>query len=244
MFETASARETSVRAIRPAFPIPESISLREATTVEEGAPSAAWNWLAAALDELDYGILLLVGDGHAAYINHAARVELAGDHPLQILRGSLRARLGFDAAPLHDAIDQASLRGLRRLLTVGQGARRASLSIVPLPMTDTGQRAVLVVLGKTSMCESLSVQAFARAHGLTSAETRVLAALCGGTAPADIARQLRVAISTIRTQISNIRAKAGAESIRSLLQQLALLPPLMSILQHSSPLREHPRASG
>jgi len=205
--------------------------MREKASPDDGAASATWHWLAGALDELDYGILLLVDDGHAAHVNHAARMEIGDDHPLQILGGSLRARSGRDVAPLHDAIAQASLRGLRRLLTVGQGVRRTSLSIVPLAMSDTGQRAVLVVLGKTSMCESLSVQAFARAHGLTSAETRVLTALCGGIAPAEAARRLGVAISTIRTQIGNIRAKTGATSICALIRQVAVLPPLKSVLR-------------
>jgi DNA-binding CsgD family transcriptional regulator len=191
----------------------------------------AWQWLAAALDELDYGILLLVDGAHAAHVNHAARVELDGAHPLLLLGGRLRARSAHDVAPLHDALAQASLRGLRRLLSVGDDAQRTSISIVPLELPCAGSRAVLVILGKNSVCESLSVEGFARAHGLTGAETRVLAALCTGAEPAEVACQLGVAISTIRSQIGSVRMKTGAPSIRALVQQVAVLPPLKGVLR-------------
>ena len=83
------------------------------------------------------------------------------------------------------------------------------------------------------MCEALSVQGFARSHGLTAAETRVLVALCEGTPPGAVAAQVGVAISTVRTQIGNIRQKTGAESIRDLVRQVAVLPPLMGVLRGS-----------
>jgi hypothetical protein len=40
-----------------------------------------------------------------------------------------------------------------------------------------------------------------------------------------------VGLSTIRTQIGSIRLKTGASSIRALVRQVALLPPLVSALQ-------------
>jgi hypothetical protein len=53
-------------------------------------------------------------------------------------------------------VSDASLRGMRRLLTLGKDAERASVSVVPLEAADAGPRAVLVVLGKRTVCESLS----------------------------------------------------------------------------------------
>jgi DNA-binding CsgD family transcriptional regulator len=196
------------------------------------APSRARHWLAATLDEIDYGMLLLHDGPHVLQVNHAARAELDGAHPLQLLGRELRARHSHDVVPLADALRGASQRGLRRLLTLGDGEQRASVSVVPLPAgDDTSSPVTLLILGKRQVCELLTVQGFARSHGLTSAETRVLAALCQGTPPAEIAVQVGVAISTVRTQISTIRGKTGTESIRELVRQVAVLPPLMGVLR-------------
>lgn len=199
---------------------------------ERRSSSQVRHWLAATLDEIDYGMLLLHDGPHVLQVNHAARAELDGTHPLQLLGRELRARHPQDVTPLADALRGASQRGLRRLLTLGDSEHRTSLSVVPLPASDDRFGPVtLLILGKRHVCELLSAQGFARSHGLTSAETRVLAALCQGTTPAEIAVQLGVAISTVRTQISTIRSKTGAESIRELVRQVAVLPPLMSVLR-------------
>lgn len=198
-------------------------------------PDRATRWLAATLDEIDYGMLLLTDEVRAMHANHAARAELDARHPLQLLGRELRARRPQDVLPLADALHAAARRGLRKLLTLGDGAHRVSISVVPLSLPDDGCGPVtLVMLGKRRVCEELSVQGFAQSHGLTAAEVRVLAALCRGTPPTAIAAQVGVAISTVRTQIGNIRLKTGADSIRALVQQVAALPPLMGVLREAA----------
>lgn len=196
----------------------------------ESVPPAVWRWLASTLDELDYGIVLLFNGMRIVHINDAARVELDDKHPLQLLGDELRAKRACDVAPLHEAVTDAALRGMRRLITVGKDTDRACVSIIPLEAADAGPRAVLVVLGKRSVCEPLSVQGFARSNQLTGAETRVLVELCKGISPAQVARQAGVAISTVRSQIGSIRLKTGAENIRALVRQVAVLPPVKSVL--------------
>jgi DNA-binding CsgD family transcriptional regulator len=189
-------------------------------------------WLAQMIDEIDYGMLLLSADAQLLHANHAARAELDAGHPLQLLGRTLRARLAQDVAPLHDAL-AAAQRGLRRLLTVGGGTQRVSVAVVPLgALGDAGDRAAtLVVLSKRELCEALSVHWYARAHGLTQAETRVLEGLCRGLQPREIAQAHGVELSTVRTQVGQIRAKTGADSIRGLVAQVARLPPLLSALR-------------
>lgn len=232
MFETAHSVSAAHRALPPVA-MGVALHRRAAASNSESVPQAAWHWLAAALDELDYGIVLLFDGTHVVHINDAARVELDDKHPLQLLGNELRARLARDVGPLHEAVTDASLRGMRRLLTLGKDAERASVSVVPLEAADAGPRAVLVVLGKRTVCESLSVQGFARSYGLTAAETRVLVALCNGIPPAQAAVELGVAISTIRSQIGSMRLKTGAESIRALVRQVAVLPPVKGALRHN-----------
>jgi DNA-binding CsgD family transcriptional regulator len=191
----------------------------------------ARHWLSAALDELDYGMVLLIDGLRILHVNDVARGELDADHPLQIAGGELHARNTRDGTQLHEAVTDASTRGFRRLLTIGEGAEEASVSVVPLEAAGGGKRAVLLVLGKRSVCESLSVQGFARSHGLTSAETRVLLELCNGAPPAKVASKFGVAISTVRSQIGSMRQKTGSSSIRALVRQIAVLPPVKGVLR-------------
>jgi DNA-binding CsgD family transcriptional regulator len=86
-------------------------------------------------------------------------------------------------------------------------------------------------MGKRQMCGGLGVHWFARNHGLTLAETRVLEALSEGLQPSEIATRHGVGISTIRSQIGSIRSKTHSDSIGALVRQVAVLPPLVGALR-------------
>ena len=190
-------------------------------------------WLAAVLDEIDYGLVLLDADTHVVHLNQAARVELDGAHPLQRHGREIRARRAQDERALADAFDAAQ-RGLRRMLSLGDAKLRANVAVVPLAGPCGVSTATLLMLSKREVCETLSVQGFARCHRLTGAETRVLLELCRGAPPGEIASELGVAVSTVRTQIGNVRLKTGAASIRALVRQVAVLPPLVNALRHAA----------
>ncbi len=216
-----------------------------ASHLAAAAPALSYNgperrtgraWLAATLDEVDFGMLLLTDTDHVVHANHAARIELDGEHPLQMFGQVLRARHSHDVPALHDALHNAAHRALRKLVTLGEGARRVSVSVVPIGDAQRpGDGATLLMMSKRQTCESLSVQGYARSHGLTGAETRVLMLLCLGYAPADVAAKLGVGIATVRTQIGSIQLKTSTDSIRALVQQVAGLPPLMSVLRQALP---------
>jgi DNA-binding CsgD family transcriptional regulator len=214
MFELIAPRAANATAAAPA-----------AVATATRADDALAGLLAASMDEIDYGLLLVAEDGQALHANHAARAELDTEHPLQLLGRMLRARASRDVAPLFDALAAACGRGLRRMLTLGEGSHRVAVVVVPLP------GAALLMLGKRQVCEDLSVEGFARAHQLTPVETQVLKALCRGVRPGAIARQHGVALSTVRTQVGSIRAKTGAESIGALVRQVAVLPPMVGALR-------------
>ena len=198
---------------------------------DTAAPPLA-RWYELMLDEIDYGVLLLGSDAQVLHINHAARCDLDALHPLQLLGRQLRARDAADVVRLHDALQAATQRGLRRLLMLGQDAHRLALAIVPLRSGGTdGQVATQLSMGKRQMCGGLGVQWFARSHELTLAETRVLEALSEGLQPNDIAARHGVGISTIRSQIGSIRSKTRSDSIGALVRQGAVLPPLVGALR-------------
>lgn len=187
--------------------------------------------LAQALDLLDHGVLLLASDGRVSHLNKAARRELARGHALQLVAGRLQTRRGADAAALREAVQVAALRGFRRLLALGQGRERCSVAVLPLqPLAEQADHGVAVVLARRQLCDPLTVEWFARSHGLTMAETNVVKGLCEDLTPQEIAEQQGVGLATVRTQIGSIRSKTGACSIRALLHMVALLPPVASLL--------------
>lgn len=187
--------------------------------------------LAGALDEVDYGVVLLTGRDRIHFANRAALAELASAAALRVFEGRLRTARSLDACALERALGEAESRGLRHMLVVGHGEHRLALSVVPLPNASLAERSgTVVMLGKRQVCHPLSIAGYSRFHGLTAAEGRVLAELCNGAKPQDAARHLAVSISTVRTQIASIRAKTGAASIFALLRQLAVLPPVLVAL--------------
>ena len=188
--------------------------------------------MAQMLDTLDYGMLLIADDGQVSHVNKAARRDMDDMHPLQLDGGQLQARQVQDITPLRDALLGATQRGLRRLLQLGDGRERVSVAVVPLPALGAdGLPGAAVLLGKRQVCEELTVDWFARANSLTMAETAVIKGLCADYTPQQIAERQGVGLATIRTQIGSIRQKTGACSIRALVRQVALLPPLVSALQ-------------
>ena len=67
---------------------------------------------------------------------------------------------------------------------------------------------------------------FAKERGLTSAEGQVLAQVCKGLRPHEIATRHGVQVSTVRTQLRAIRQKTASDSVRDLVQKVSVLPPL------------------
>lgn len=191
-------------------------------------PSPIGHWLEAALDELAHGMIVLDDEGRVVHANRTARALLAqADHPLQLVDGQLRMRPGDDATALREALHDARVRGRRRLLLLGRAGRQVRVAAIPLGEPDApADRHCLLMLGRDDAAASLSLQWFACQHQLTPSESRVLDGLCAGCTPSEIAQGQRVALSTVRTQISSIRGKTGAGSIRDLLRQVAALPPV------------------
>ena len=188
--------------------------------------------IAILLDELDYGVMLLRDGVQVVHLNHAARTEVSLGRSVDIVDGQLRARRSVDAQALGDALVAAAQRGLRRLVTLGAEADRIAVSLIPIGSPSPGvSRLTIAVFGRRRLCERMSVQWFARAHSLTPAESTVLELLCDGLDPRDIAHANSVGMATVRTQVNSIRGKTGAPSIRGLIQQMAMLPPMVNQLR-------------
>ena len=182
-----------------------------------------------SLDHVGRGMLLVAAGGRVLHANRLAMQALDASHPLQLREGRLQARDPADAQRLDAALQAGLQRGLRHLLPLGGGEHGATVAV--LPIDAGGSAAVLVSLEQPRRGQDMAVQWYARQHSLTSAETGVLEALLDGLSPVDIAGAKRVALSTVRTQIGQLRLKTGARSIRQLLDRVGGLPPMMVVVQ-------------
>ncbi len=203
-----------------------------ATDSDRFAYSPLVAWMTALLDQIACGLVLVDAQARVRYLNLAALRQLDSLHPLVLAGQQLQARCPEDQAPLKAALAAAS-QGQRRLVSLGDPRLTAEVSVAPLSGAGAmgldglgGQASILLALGAPRTALPAAAQALARCVGLTPAETRVLDHLCTGVRPAEIANRLGVAVSTVRTQIGSARRKTGSASIRALVRQVAVMPPL------------------
>lgn len=196
--------------------------------------------LMRVLDEIDYGVMLVDANGAMRYANQLALREMLGGGPLRLSGGRVHAVTSSDQHTLAAAIADA-LRGRRRLFTADCVNGALPVAVVPMHGGDDDALALLV-LGRRSAADTLTVDFYARSNGLTSAESTVLKRICIGLKPKDVAREQGVAISTVRSHICSIRTKTQTGSIRELLNRIAVLPPITPVIKAMS-LEHHPEPS-
>lgn len=199
--------------------------------------SALTSVLLRMLDEVDYGLLLVTATGSLRYGNQLGLGSLAGSTALRLNGGFVSAGRAADQTALRTAIADAA-RGLRRLLCLQSEHAGTSIAVLPIAGDDDaagarpGEPLVMLVLGKQPASRSLTLDFFARLHRLTGAESNVLQGLCGGLRPKEIAEQVGVEISTVRTQIGSVRTKTQTTSIRELINKVAALPPVTPAMKN------------
>ena len=202
-----------------------------------GHPVAATDRVGGALgllvDELAHGVVLASAEGRVLHANQAARQVLARRQALAVHEGHLQAD------------DPKQTRLLAQALAKGGAGRRSmvnlrspagwvlSVAVVPLRGERPGQAPTLALfLSRAAVCDSLMLCFFARAYGLTNSEEQVLAILCQGYSAPEVAVQLDVAVSTVRSHIRSLCAKTQTNGVRMLVGRVAVLPPLGSSLHH------------
>ena len=206
--------------------------------------------LRMALNLMDYG--LVVVDTDTAMLQFAnglgqAALPKATDPPdtppsgtgLRLLHGRVLAQRPCDNDTFRRTLERAKA-GLRGYLCLGDEAQMSAVAVLPLvsqrhercaePHAMLGSAVppgyALLVFAKQQLCDDSTMALFARDRGLTSAEGQVLAQVCKGLRPAQIADNHGVRISTVRTQLRSIRMKTCCETIRELVQKVSVLPPM------------------
>ena len=212
------------------------------TNTSVGAPFEELGLLHAVLNQVDYGLAvvnvdtrqLLFANAPAHNALHPASTQKTG---LCVTDGRLCTRQRAQAEQLNLALARTKAH-LRGLLTLAEGDSEASVAVMPLSapaMADavpsdasTGAAPcyALLLFAKQQRCDSTSVTLFANERGLTHTEAQVLAHVCKGLRPSEIATHHGVQICTVRSQLRSIRQKTASDSVRELVDKVSVLPPL------------------
>lgn len=195
--------------------------------------------LLRVLDEVDYGVLVIDGQGRLRHANHLARHEMVSARLIMNHGNTLLGTTTDFTVQIQQALEHA-LRGQRRLVSLRSASRELSLAFIPLshPL-ETDEPLVLVLLSRQSACENLAVRMFARSQNLSPSEESVLMGLCRGLSIPDIAAEHGVVQSTVRSQIKALREKTGCPSIRLMMQRVNSLPPVVPALRIVSPMHHN-----
>ena len=187
--------------------------------------------LALLMDELAHGVLVTTVEGRLLHANQAALHELGRRRVLGVHDALLQACTPDSTRTLQEALGKVA-EGKRSLIELAaQQGPGLTLAVLPLK-TDMpgGPPKAALLFARASVCESLMLCFFARSHGLTATEEQVLGILCQGFSAPEVAAQLKVAVSTIRSHVRSLCAKTRSSGVRELVSRIAVLPPVAPAL--------------
>jgi DNA-binding CsgD family transcriptional regulator len=178
------------------------------------------------LDDAGYGIFIV--DPHSAitFCNQSAHKCLA---PVGIeISGSRLHHEAHNAAGMQlRAAIKLGQSGKKNLSLVGKKEQRIAVALTPIQsQSEMIPCSVLVAIERYRICGSESLNAYSTLLKLTATEARVVQLLSTSHDPKEVARQLGVAVATVRSHIQSILEKAEIKSLREFLLKLARLPTL------------------
>ena len=182
--------------------------------------------LALLVDEFAHGVLVISAQGRILHANQAARRELDHGVVLNANWGELKVLSPADAKAFQNALAKA-LGGKRSLIKLSAKDAGFTLAVIPLnPQVGAPCERIALFLSRVGVCESGVFGAFARSHGLTRTEEQVLVFLCRCLSTPEIAIQMKVAVSTVRSHVRSLCNKTASRGVRELVNRVAILPPI------------------
>jgi DNA-binding CsgD family transcriptional regulator/PAS domain-containing protein len=192
--------------------------------------------VAATLDNLSAGVVVVAKDSRILHANEAARLMFKTDGPVRSFKGKLSAMDGAAARELTEAIafaqrDEAMIgaTGIGIALKSASGAV-AIAHVLPLAYGELRTRlmpqaiaAVFVMQTEDKLLADMS--AIARNFGLTPAETHLLEHLAQGATLTDVSRILGISLTTAKTHLSHIFSKTGVTRQADLIALVNRLTP-------------------
>jgi DNA-binding CsgD family transcriptional regulator len=217
-------------------------TLTETTQPEAGLPipttqllsdsfdSSSADLLGLLVDELAHGVMIVNTQGWILHANRAALLALQRGVGLATTHGGLKLKSTADQSRLALALGQAA-SGKRSLIRLEDAGGSTNLAVVPLNRQSAGPcDRIALLLSREDSCEPSLFAAFAHSHRLTRTEEQVLQLLCRCLSAPEIAIQMKVAVSTIRSHVRSLCAKTATRGVRQLINLVVALPPLASAM--------------
>ena len=190
--------------------------------------------LAMLFDQMSHGVVVISPQRHIFHANKAAHDTFDRHGVLYAQHNELRTLSPIDGRTLQTALTKASA-GLRSLVKLSGSGMALTLSVVPLLRPAIGHGAtnpegvcsrIALFFERAAICDSGMFIFFARSHGLTPTEEQVLTLLCRSMSTPDIALELKIAVSTVRSHVRSLCIKTGSKGSRELVNRVATLPPV------------------
>jgi DNA-binding CsgD family transcriptional regulator len=205
------------------------LPISAAQLVSDSFDSSSADLLGLLVDELAHGVMIVNTQGWILHANRAALGALQRGVGLGTSHGGLKLKSVADQSRLALALTKAA-SGKRSLIRLEDNGGSTNLAVVPLNRQAAGPcDRIALLLSREDSCEPSLFAAFAHSHRLTRTEEQVLQLLCRCLTAPEIALQMKVAVSTIRSHVRSLCAKTATHGVRQLINLVTALPPLASV---------------
>jgi DNA-binding CsgD family transcriptional regulator len=213
--------------------------IRRAITISDllGMKALEAQALAATLDTLAAGVIVVAVDHRVLFANAAANRMFAAGGPIRSVQGKLVAVAAGANAELSRAIalahdDEADIGKVGIGISLqAAGGDPAIAHVLPLARGDVRARLLpqaiaAVFVTRPGEASPADLSAFASTFGLTPAETRLLQSLIrGGSTLVETAQALSITEATAKTHLSRIFSKTGVTRQADLVALIKDLTP-------------------
>lgn len=180
------------------------------------------------VEALSPALVLLDAQGTVVFANGRAEQLLKASDRLRLVAGRLVVE-GLQQARL-DALLKASSTG-ESILGISRPAGKPNIWLIRVPMSlgenappDARRPTVALMIHDSAAIDMIDLDGFAKVHGLTPAEARLMSLLLEHTSLPPVSQALGVSIHTVRSQLRTIREKTGARRQAELVRMLMSWP--------------------
>ena len=182
--------------------------------------------LGLLVDELSHGVMVVNTQGWILHANRVALSVLQRGSSLSTTQGGLKLQLVPDPQRLAHALGQAA-SGKRNIIRLQDAGGDVTVAVVPLNREKAGAcDRIALFFSRQEPCTPSLLALFAQSKRLTRTEEQVLLLLCRCLSAPEIAIEMNVAASTVRSHVRSLCAKTSTRGVRQLVNLVAALPPL------------------
>jgi len=182
----------------------------------------------SAVETLSPALVLLDAQGTVVFANGRAQELLTANDRLRVVAGRVvvdgkqQARLD---ALLKETPPEERILGISSL----SGKPNIWLIRVPMPLAgsappDARRPTVALMIHDSTAIDRIDLKGFAKVHGLTPAEARLMNLLLEHTSLPPVSRALGISMHTVRSQLRTIRNKTGARRQAELVRMMMSWP--------------------